>query len=264
MKPTKLFLLIFLLSFATMANAQVKVTNILGVSPSLTHTFNASNSPFSLVLDRNYLVDNSDYVYYNKLIKAPDFTSYQIPIRFSKEQSNNFFINFTAGFGQDYYSSTLTYKATDITDFSSEYQYIKEEVDAYNIFGQLSIGKAIYFLPEKKLMVMPCLGGFWGLYEYERVLSSDDKFLFFNNSESSAGYKSIAGINLGLSINYQMTKHFGLGLNFNDIVRFYKLELKKEYTIGEPQKSSQMELNLNFTPRISLLYYFKSKAGIFY
>ncbi len=264
MKPTKFRLLTLIFIFTISANAQVKVTNILGVSPSLTHTFNASNSPFSLVLDRSYLVDDGDYVYYNKLLKAPDFTSYQIPISFSKEQSNNFFLNFTAGFGQDYYSSTLTYIAVDMTDFSSEYHYIKEEVNAFNIFGQLSIGKAIYFMPEKKLMAMPCLGGFWGLYEYERTLSSDDKFLFFNNSESSVGYKSIAGINLDLSINYQMTKHFGLGLNFNDIVRFYNLELKKEYTIGEPQKSSQMELNLNFAPRISLLYYFKSKAGIFY
>lgn len=264
MKPTKLFLLFLILSFASMANAQVKVTNILGVTPSLTHTFNASNSPFPLVLDRSYLVDDGDYVYYNKLLKAPDFTSYQIPISFSKEQSNNFFLNFNAGFGQDYYSSTLTYIAVDMTDFSSEYQYIKEEVNALNIFGQLSIGKAIYFMPEKKLMAMPCLGGFWGLYEYERTLSSDDKFLFFNNSESSVGYRSIAGINLDLSINYQMTKHFGLGLNFNDIVRFYNLELKKEKTSGEPKNSSQMELNLNFAPRISLLYYFKSKAGIFY
>jgi hypothetical protein len=264
MKQSKTSMLLFLLAFATYANAQVRVSNIIGISPSLTQTYDAAKHPFSPTLDESYLVDNSFYIYYNKVMSTPKFTSYYIPITFSKEQAKNFFINFSCGFGKDNYSSQLKYKATFTSDFSSENHYIKEEVDAYNVFSQFSIGKAIYFMPKKKLMVMPYLGGFLGLYEYERILSSDDKFLFYNNSESSAGYISAAGINLGLAINYQFTKHIGLGVNFNDIVKFYNLESKKEYATGEPQKSNQMEINLNFVPRFSLLYYFKSKPGLFY
>lgn len=263
MKLTKFFLCNLVLIFSINTFAQVRVKNIIGVSPTLTHNYNPANNHFPIVLDKNYLFDNIDYKYLDKKMNSPSFSSYVIPITISKEQANNFFINTTFGFGQDKFTSELLYTARSTLDLKSTDHKIKEEVDAYRLFGQLNIGKAIYFAPEKKLMIMPYMGGFFSFYEFGRTLSSDDKYTLWMPNTTS-GYTTLVGMNFGVAVNYQFGKHFGLGLNFIDIIRFYNIEVTNENYPKDTIRKNQLDINFRNTPTISLLYYFNSKPGLFY
>ncbi len=259
MNQTKysLLVLVFLLSFN--ANAQIKVTNILGISPSITNTLNAADPPFPILVDVNYFGDNTSI--YFETMKEPKFNSFFIPIAYAKEISNNYFVSIGFGFGLDHFTSELSYFYWPSGQFGTQ-EFLKEEVKADKTLFYMNIGKAFYFNTEKKLLFMPFIGVFTEAYWYDRTLSYYGPSIS-GNARDSYGYNLKDGVNIGLILNYQFTKHFGIGLNFNDVIKIYKLNYKKDNSAEEINRK-QIEFNLNQAPRISLLYYFKSKPGLFY
>ncbi len=257
MKPTKLFLLSIIFSISTIVNAQEKVTNIIGISPNLTHTYDENKYPFPILLDANYFGENSSV--YLETMMEPNFTSFFIPISYSRQIANDFFINFELGYGLDNYSAELSYYYWGSASSATQ-EFIKEEVKGDRTILGMNYGKAFYFNSEKKLMLMPFVGFYSNTYSYYRTTSAYGPNTY-DFSRENYGYNISFGANIGLSLNYQLTKHFGLGLNLNDVLNFYHVNYRKDNSAEEISRN-QWEFNFDKAPRLSLQYYFKTKMPI--
>ncbi len=232
--------------------AQEKVINFISFSPSLTHSYDASNLPFPLLVDIDYKKPST--LISMEVMSEPTYSKYMIPISVSSEILNGFYLNYVIGFGSEKYAAQMDYYKKPNGNDPGSFEFVSEEVKSRNSLFALNIGKAIFITSEKRIMVMPFLGVFGNFYEYDRIITEPKNFYPTSDTKGQLNY---LGANAGVALNFQLSNHFGLGVNFNDVIKY----TSKNTVVSYPPKdenTNKFQFNFNLVPQLNLLFYFKS------
>jgi hypothetical protein len=249
--------LFFALAFgciSMLGSAQNRVTHMLSTSPNYTKEYNYLEEYFSpqyLIspLNRMDNVDESE--------AKTTFYKFEIPFHYARELPRNFFL--TIGYSRinGEYNSSMTYREWDV---SIEKLQVFEMIKIAGGEVSAGIGKAFYFSESKKFMLMPNMRAYFegcsfdgyyggGLADSPNPLKQDN-FNYYNKR----------GFTLGLQANYQISKHFGLGLNINNIIGYEKLDVTYTTVYNSDIDEKNFVLNLKQTPQLHLIYYFRGKS----
>ncbi len=250
MKITTLLSLIFSL-FLGSAQGQDSMQNIIGIAPFFTTQPDLTNLEFPLSV-QNIPGNNSPNLIYEEKMKV-NYTGFTIPIYYMAQLPRNFFAISMFGYGVEAYASELNYANYALADPKC---IEKETVTSNRFIIYSGFGKTFYVLPTKKLVFIPHLGLFGDIYTYHKKISYYSVGSY--GEDETRGSYSISGLSLGLQINYQMSKHFGIGLGWNQLMKLQRKESTYEW-YAKTENIRSFTVNLKQSPQLSLLYYFRGK-----
>lgn len=208
-----------LLAFGQDAPAK-KVNFYLGTLPSVSNKFDQD------VLVSNLYLRNNEYAkiqYEIDLGLQEHFNHLVVPVLFIADLKNSL------AFIVDTRLSMFNYEANRnfINPFFADKNgYRRENVSGFGIYQYNGVGKAFRFLENKNLMVLPHVGIHSGVISSDYVSSSK-----INGNESRNHYTNAnfyLGAQTGLIINFDLSKHFALGLNFNNVFGIQYNEVSRE------------------------------------
>jgi hypothetical protein len=252
MKLLKIYVLAFFMILTVSVFAQQKAINFISFSPSFTRSYDASNLSFPILVDIDYKKPST--LVSMEVMREPTYSKYMIPISVSSEISNGFYLNCGIGYGSEKYFAQLDYyKETNGNDPGS-FEFVSEEVKSRNSLFALNLGKAVFLTSEKRIMIMPFCGVFGNFHEYKRIVTESNSIY---PPSDSKGQLNNLGANLGVAFNFQLSKHFGLGLNFNDIIKYTSQNTVVSYP-PKDETTNKFEFNFNLVPQLNLLFYFES------
>lgn len=254
MKLLKIYVLTFFMIVTASVFAQEKAINFFSFSPSFTHSYDASNLSFPILVDMDYKKPST--LISMEVMSEPTYSKYMIPISFSSEISNGFYLNYVIGFGSEKYAAKLNYYKKPNGNDPGSFEFVSEEVKSRNSLFALNIGKAVIFTSQKRIMVMPFMGVFGNFQEYNRIVNQSNSIY---PPSDTKGQVNNLGANVGVAFNFQLSNHFGFGVNFNDVIKYTSQNTVVSYP-PEDETTKKFEFNFNLVPQLNLLFYFKSSS----
>lgn len=234
--------------------AQNRVTHMLSTSMSYTTKYNYLEEYFStqyLISPKNRMdnVDESE--------TKTTFFKFEIPFQYARELPRNFFL--TIGYSRinGEYNFSMTYWDTDV---AFEKLQATEQVKIIGGGVSAGIGKVFYFGASKKFMLMPNMRAYIEGCGFDGSYSSDTARNPSTTKSESYGYYTQGGFTAGLQANYQISKHFGLGLHMNNMIGYEHLVKDPGMVYVGDIDEKNFVLNLKQTPQLHLIYYFKGKS----
>jgi hypothetical protein len=250
MKSLALSIISFLLVFNVFAQVD-SYKNILGFTPYFSSLSNAQKLPIEPTLsNENFYVNGK----YEKPLQV-NYTGFYANLEICEKFKNNFYFVSNFQFGQDNYKGTLNYSKGSQANSPID-SFAVEEIYGMNIGVGFGIGKAYYVTKSKKLMLMPK-----AQFYYHGIIRDLNLYNSGNRYSYSDTYSTMnQGLRLGLNVNYFFSKHFGVGLSFNQVV---KLETTSNYKLSQKQEQREtgLVLNLNQLPQVRFLYTFNFRKG---
>jgi hypothetical protein len=228
---------------------------MLSTSPNYTTKYNYLDEYFStqyLVSPQNRLdnVDESE--------TKTSFYKFEIPFQYARELPKNFFL--TLGYSRIHgeYNFSTTYWDTDVA-----FEKLQAAEKVKIVGGEVSagFGKAFYFGEPKKFMLMPHMRAYFESCGFDGSYNSGTAINPSTTKNESYGYYTKGGFAVGLQANYQISKHFGLGLMMNNIVGFEHLAVSRGTVYVGDIDEKNFVLNLKQTPQLHLIYYFQTRKG---
>ncbi|OYU95422.1 MAG: hypothetical protein CFE21_09765 [Bacteroidetes bacterium B1(2017)] len=214
--------------------------------PSFTTKYNFNEMPFPVSL-QNKSVNPSGNRFEERM--EVDYFSISIPFIRYKQEQNGFYSKMEVILGYDYYSSQMDYK--QYSNGQTLYYNDKEKIHGYRYVADAGIVKPYYFLPEGKLILMPCLSVFADMYLYDKTTS----YIIDTDIDNTYGSVFIFGARISFAANYLIGKRFGLGLNWKNIVS-WQHELITDSRFEGEATENHVIVTLNQMPRLNVLYYF--------
>ncbi|MCF8254818.1 MAG: hypothetical protein K9H61_12860 [Bacteroidia bacterium] len=245
MKSLSLTFLSFLLVINVFAQVET-CKNIFGITPYFSNISNAQKLPFEpALIDNNYYVNGK----YEKPLDV-NYVGFYVNLESYQRFKNNFYSIGSVEFGKDKYIGTLNYSNSNSKDSPID-SFAKEDINGLTIGMSLGIAKAYFVTKSKKLMLMPKVEFYSkGLIKERDIITSGNPYKF-----SETNTTLYQGLRLGLNVNYFFSKHFGVGLSFNQV---FKLETTtySKVSLTREQKETGVVLNLNQLPQVRFLYTF--------
>jgi hypothetical protein len=250
----QLFLALAIGCICVVGSAQNRVTHMLSTSPSYTTKYNYLDEFFST---QYFVSPQSKLDQTLETGSKKSFYKFEIPIQYARELPNNFFL--TLGYSRTFgeYNSTMTYY--DLNVSANELQAI-EEIEINGSTVHAGFGKSFYFSESKKFMLMPNMRAYFGGSAFDGSHKNGPTNGTNPIRNESYGYYLETGLTLGLQVNYQLSKHFGMGLMMNNMLGFEHLEVSNASIYQEDIVEGNFVLNLRQTPQLNLIYYFKGKS----
>ncbi|MDZ4667925.1 MAG: hypothetical protein SGJ00_08570 [bacterium] len=246
-----LYVTVFLMNLPLVYSQEGRL-NLISTSPTYTRQVDFDNLSFPLVYPKTPSAYNSS-LYLGEL--KVDYSKYKIPLTFNFALKNNYYLLLRINIGEEKYQSELNY--TDYTLTDPNWVQI-ENVNATFNDTYIGLGKALFLGADKKLMVMPHLNLFTSGVGYDRDYFTTTKA---NNSpvvKKEHGYAVNVGLGLGLNVNYQLSKHFGFGLTFTNLLSWQKF-LTSYGLYSNNIEVNYLGFNIDQMPRFQLNYYFNPK-----
>ena len=183
---------------------------------------------------------------------STSYYSYELPIQYSIFFSKDVFLFLELSGNMSEYVSSYSYYQNNFSEINSAIEYIKGKGGSYSC----GLGKAFYLTDNNKIMIMPYLFHYIELYKYAG--EGDYNNTSSNNSTPIhfSGHNGKSGVAIGLNVNFQLSKHFGLGFNFR---KFCKYEARSSNSRNANNEGfTGFEFNPRQIPQMHLIYYFNT------
>lgn len=244
------FLALALLALCKLTWAQEPVKHMLSVS--LEHSKNVDYQKMKY-LPTNYYGSGNPLlgIYYKS--EKPRFNYYEVPIGYIIDGNKGYFFVSELSIYKSEYRSTYEFYLH--TDYDNRYKSI-ENVDGNGWYFSFGLGKGFYLTDSKKILLIPMLESYLSGFDYVGEKG------VFHNSVSNPLPERIDGSDFGfglvasLNVNFQVSKHFGLGLKFRNLATYDN----RSYNTNTSSIEIIEVFNYNFkqTPQLFLIYYFNT------
>jgi hypothetical protein len=209
---------------------------VLIISFLLANTLLAQDSSkFILFINPYYTSDKNDNTYkitnFNSNTNIPGYPTIEEPmkstyynaglnIKFYKPFGNHFLFILQGGIGLDKYSSSIPYqKFLDINNWEKREK--TEEISGLKFNFQYGIGKQ-FFLDNKNKLSLNVEGLIYlNSNSFDKKISDNKVGQTNLCSREYSGSNTNYGVKCNLAFNYQMFKHFGVGLALNNLINIY-------------------------------------------
>lgn len=235
MKNTIFFSLVFLFVFKLSAQDSSKI--VVFLNPYFTNDY----------IDNEFKITNKNSQYPNSVsgrFEDPIKTTFynaNIDVKVYLPIRNNYIAIIQAGIGKSNYLSTIGYSQFLYRDINGnnifENRELIENINGKSINFQYGIGKK-YLLDKNKKLSLVIEGLLYASANSAYKEINDYKVGESKNSNSGMNYlysNFHGGVKCNLALNYQLYKHFGVGLTVNDLLNTYLLSnySNENYAIDE-------------------------------
>jgi hypothetical protein len=167
---------------------------------------------------------------------------------------HRFLAIFQVGIGKDKYYSSLPYQKYIDRD-NWEKREKTEEITGLRFNYQKGIGK-LFFIDKKKKVSLTVEGlANLNVNFFEKKIADNKVGQANYNTREYGGSRLNYGVNCNLALNYQMFKHFGVGIALNNLINIYGSKSYKNEPIFIEKTDTNIKIAKMSNPVFSLVLF---------